>query len=845
MKKIKYKLLCLAVFISIFLLVNSNTAQAVNINIITTDKREQIQLILNDYLNRKNIGVEAGNIKVDIGSSDLSPIQSALLFLCKDKNPIDCIKSLPIKYTNKVDTILKLADLESNGKAGLLRLIKTNSSWLADWNSIENGAVQNTELDEIDVYSSVNISDIKKFIQIYGMLPLGFIDKVDFKGKKIYQATGMVSKKGSTENISIEEVKLVSEIEKKNDYIFAFPTDQQKIYSPVTFYNVPDICGDGKCSLSENHQTCWHDCACPAGQVPARQGCINQTGVKLIIDDIKPDEPYCLAPNLTIKKGFENSSCQIFSPLDVNLHIENAPVNYSISPDSFFYEINSKNIPNTSTTTNKMFCIPKNFELSASTSRNLYNASEYQCLISPPKLYGAHQKVNSKSLLLGMYMNVQSKNGTQTLELTNTTSFAFKFIGEDFPDLEGLKAKVKKSQKNIDSIKDITRTIGLIIDFMKYILDALLACFSVVTILVLVGLTLIALGLALRAGLSWFFGIGEAFANPLIDIGRELLSNAKSLAPNCPPAFIISLIQYVIALEVIKLGLITIPTALCTGEAVSFPALGFFIPSLPKYAGGYTPEEIEIISADRIRQTGLSREVLQQFGFFGIVNMYSLMGLSIGLAFSFAAPGWSILIGFAVGNAVGLIVGGLMLALGLMCIDSHEAEDALKGGVYEAEAKKEAAIQKTVTNLVWLKGNVTGKSRTVCGNEDVKGFYYLEGFGCTDDLWFSFNGKSRPTCDFNRGKWVNENDKIFGDSCDPSNTTAYKWIVQNKSGENIGVRKYNATGIHKLFEIKADNLFTRAVNGSDLNIHIKCDGRLFGKNIESEFKLANYTEVCP
>src|SRR3989344_7040723 len=282
MKNLTYYLLCISVFATVFILINATTATAVNINIITKNSTETVKLDLNQFLKRKLTTIENGKLKVDIGSLEQSQIKSALLYLCKNKNLTDCLKSLPIQYTSKVDTIFSQKDIEINGKSGLVSILKTNETWLADWAEIDNSVLQNSDMDEISVYSSVNLNDTKKFIQNYGMIPVSFIDNVDFGGKQIYQIVGSVQKKGLKETISISEPKFLADFVKQEGYIFAFPTDQ-KIYTPITFYNVPRVCGDSVCSIGENYQTCWYDCACPQGQIPGRTGCTKKTDTRLII----------------------------------------------------------------------------------------------------------------------------------------------------------------------------------------------------------------------------------------------------------------------------------------------------------------------------------------------------------------------------------------------------------------------------------------------------------------------------------------------------------------------------------------------------------------------------------
>lgn len=843
MEKIKYKLLCIVVFATIFLLVNANIASAVNLNLITGNKTEQIRLDLNDFLKRGLTTVEAGNVKVDIGSSEKSPIQAALLYLCKDRNPIDCLKSLPIQYTNKVDTTLKQSDLEANGVVHLLGLIKTTNNWLADWTDIQNGAVQNTDPGEIDIYSSINSSEVKDFIQNYGMVPLSFVDKVDFKGKKIYQATGVEKRKGSSSGeIAITNITLSAELQRDQGYIFAFPTDQ-KTYSPLTFYNVPKICGDGQCSVGENYQTCWHDCPCPEGQVPGRGGCISRTAVKLIIDDIQ-ESVYCVVPELLVGRSAPNASCQP-SPFEVKLRIENTPVKYSVQPNSFYFAMkrgqdDSKPLPE------KFSCIPTKFARSGLTEEDtkgkqpLFTGSdtEYQCFVKPPKAYNLTVGTNSRSLLFGMYMSVPSQNGTEVLEITNSTSIKLNVLGVDAVELQDVKEKLKAQKHTTDTLSEITTTLQLISNVFKVVLAAMALIGTLGLTFVVVGLVLVLIGMLLAALFCvgcGLVGIGTNFINA----GKDMITQAVQIS--------VKFLPYALIIELISWGLIGLPMAYCKGGAVQAPF--FNLPALPKYLGGFPGAGIELISAKKTSRAHLGREERSALGVTSVVGSFALMGVAIGLIIAAGFTYEKLIaagLGALIGAAVGLVVGVLLIAMLDMCGDYRAVEDQLQQRVAESDKKVEKAFSEVFSNLIWVTGNKTGKTGTICGDEKVEGLYVLDGFGCTDDLGFSFNGKTRPKCNFNSGTWVDRKDSNFlGSSCSLTNTTDYEWILQNQTGENLGFRKYNSTGLHTIFNTTASKIFSTGVTDKEISITVICEGKAFGRKIQSEFALANYTEVCP
>lgn len=843
MEKFKYSLFCAAVVAMAFMLANTSTASAVNINLITQNKTEKIKLDINQFLNRKLTTVEGENAKVDIGSSENSPIQAGLLYLCKDRNPIDCIKSLPIQYTSKADASLKLQDIQNNGIANLLSLIKTDKNWLADWTRIENSNVQATEDIEIDAYSPTNTTDAKEFMQKYGMLPLSFIDKVDFRGKKIYQTTGITKRKGSIENITLTNGKLVDGLEKEDGYIFAFPAEGDKIYSPITFYNIPKNCGDSVCSVGENHETCWYDCACPEGTAPSRFGCINKTGIKMIIDK-KPDSLSCIVDGLKIDKKNLNTTCKA-QPFNIKFHIENQPVKFSISPDSFYFEFNQRR-DDSKPGTFKMSCLPPVIAQYRITKENLANTtaftdSEYECFIAPPKMHDLagtdFGDIDARSMLFGMYMNVPTKNGTQVIEISNTTNLDFKILGQDTSELEGLTKKAKEQEKIVKVLDDLTATVNTIFSFPKYLAALYGACYVSGKALIIAGSELIVVGKGLQLlgyiltetviGYILFAGIGQIY----VSTGTSILIAGEKLVDKCYLEFQ----NYAGATAVgeILAFLLGISVALCTGNAVPAP---FFNAVLPQYAGGGWPG-ITAVTSEQNRKIGLTKEFRQGLLVLGGA-LYVIAILVIGLLVG-GIPGL-ILALIPAAYAITVLIQAFML-----CIDQSYLPDLLKQKIDTIESKKQAALREAFSNVIWIKGDKSGKSHTVCGEENVTGFYTMEGFGCSDDLGFSFNSRERPQCNFNKSAWANGFDKkILGETCRFENTTGYTWLTEKKGGELLGVRKYNSTGAHILFNTTAPNLFETGEEGESLSINVKCESKLSRTNIQSSFQLVNYTKNC-
>ena len=802
MKKIKSYLFCISVIFTVVLLSTAQSATAVTINIITSSGKEQVFTEIGKYA-KKMVEVEGDKVKVNITNAENYTLDTAFLYLCKDRNPIDCIKSNPIEFSNKVDTILKLSEIATNGKAGLLSIVKTNQSWLSDWDFIENGVLQQPTQPEIDVYSSFNINDTKNFIEALGMLPLGFIDRIDFKGKQVYQTTGEVSRRGFTgsENITLKNPKSGFELQREDGYIFALPFDQ-KIYSPLTFYNVPQVCGNAKCDIGENYQNCWLDCQCPTGQVPSRKGCVPSSSVRLIIDEIDPKPVDCLVSGLQIDpKG--NTSCQ---PLvfDVDYHLENAPVNFSVFPASQFFEITTT--PGQNATPYIPFCLPKNFAQLGLTPSDLggravyKNVSEFECSIAAPNIYGIKSETDARSMLMGLYMNVLTQNGTELLEVSNVTTIPLDVAGLDLSELEDLRTKLEKNKHKMDVLNDIFLTLG----WISFVINAL-----------------------------WVGGlVCSAIALPFVwtGIGAKVAKSCYNFAKSWfPKGIVLGLLFYLIGVTI----------NICAGLPVTAPIAN--IPAAPKYLSSDTAKKIGIDieyegAAAEIVSSSASKKASKD------ITAILFGGVSGG---AIAALVTKILDGGETAIALAALLGTAGGAIGAAnwCGKTAKLEDKLKQKIEHAGEQKTQQLQSLVTNLVWVNGNKTGKTSTVCGEENVRGFYNFHNLNCTS-LWFSFNGKNRPTCNFNTGSWTSGNDTIFGDSCNPENTNNYQWIIQNSSGENLGVRNYNTTEIHKLFEKPAASMFKPATSGSLLNIFVSCDSQTLGEKIEDGFKLVNYSEAC-
>ena len=829
MEKLNYYLMCVAVFATIFLLVNANTANAVNLNIITGNKTENVKLDLNDYLKRKLTSADSGDIKVDIGGSDPSPIEQALLYLCKDKNPVECAKTLPIRYTTGVDTILKQKDLENNGKANLLSIIKTRHNWLADWVSIEGGSPQNLDPGDVDIYSSVNSTDIKEFIKNYGMIPLSFIDNVDFKGKKIYQATGIEKKKGRVENISIEKTRFVDKLEKDQGYIFAFPTDNQKVYSPVTFYNVPQVCGDNLCSIGENYQTCWADCKCPEGQTAGRTGCIKQSNVKLILDSMDPDTVQCLVPGLEYGSQNPNASCKPL-PLQVKYHIENAPLNYSISPNSFYFEMNPEK--DSKPQSYKALCTPQNVAQYGLTLNDLltppsYNVSDYECQLNLPDISGVRGALDTRSLILGMYMNVLTQNGTETIEVANSTSVDLNVLGADFSELASVQRMLSNAKKTVKTIQDVTSTLQWVSLILSIIMTIRFA-FCVFGSLAGAAFTFGALAGAVAACVaelaSWIITIAAIQLLISLAITALKLCQGQPLGVGEIVGISISVFSF----------LVSVAGAVSGAAATAVQAAGTAAKAGAGTAGA--AQAVASIPTWYVVAANVDR-------FLSLANLVSLPAVP---SYAGNFKGFSPLqyAGTATSSGASGKVAERMHSIGDACGKEKIAEQRARQVVGETENRGQIEVKKVVSSLIFVKGNITGRTGALCGDEGAKLQYSFDAFGCTD-LWFSINGKERPACNLQTGQWMNPKDKVFGDKCNPQiNTTDYSWTIQNQTGQELGVRNYNTTGIRTLLETKASSLFNPPADGSEFNVFVSCDGATQTGKIEDKFKLANYTAQC-
>ena len=808
MKNLNRILFCIAVLSAVILIADIPVVSSATLNIIDASTNELIASMKagidnNDNYVKKRVDVNGNEVKIGISNTENHSVMGALLYLCGDKPPSECAVSKPIEFTGQVNASLNLNEIQKNGKAGLLTVVKSNQSnipsedfnrsWIAGWDYIENGVVQKAPEADIDIYTSKDASDLKDFIKIYGMIPASFIDKLDFKGKKIQQMRGEAYRTGrSVERINITNPKKVSELERDQGYIFAFPSDQS-VYSPVSFYNIEKSCRNADCEIGENYQNCWFDCRCPEGQVASETGCVPSGNVKLIIDDIDPHPIDCLTEDAYIdtKSG---SSCQPTSGSIIKLHIQNAPVNYTCP--QFSFGLAPGGGPNPKQFAGGLSCMPKDEEdliqqFVGGQNQIFCSGSKYECFFRPPPLDDVKTTTTNRAMWVGMYTNIETKKGAESILVYNITKLKFDVLGLDLSSLgleDAQKAieKSKQDQKEIDHITDVVNDIS---STFFYIEATFIVCWAIASVF------------------AWT-GVGAAVA---------LWCGAHATSWG-----IITIIVYIIML------LLNLLVAACTGVPYSHT----IIPQTPRWLAwvgdrlginlDWKGLSIDILSEDASKEAGKK-----------ISNMPSALKAILSPAM------WIFT------EATGLAK---------LCGRMAKVEDRIKQHIEEssreAEIKIKGGLSRSLGNLIWAKGSETGKTATVCNGENVEGYYDFGAFGCSD-VWFSFNSKNRPVCNFTSNLWVEDpdkvlNGKIFNDTCYNSSSTEYTWMPQDENMRpELGVRSYNATdSIFLLFNKTASSLFSNPVNGSELKIFTSCDSQIAGQRIESEFKLVNYSEIC-
>lgn len=703
------KILKVAAILFAVFIMNWGVANAVEINLITGSSSEKLTHNSGQFF-KKQVRVEGGKLHLTVNQMHSYRINRILLYLCKTLGPSDCIKTQPIEYKNHVDTIFSLADIERNGVANLLTIVSVNKSWLAGWDSIRNGVVEDTELDSFDLGLKSDLDDARRILLKHGMVPLNFIDYADF-GDKLLNQIKMNTLPSEfywqDEEVNFSGLDLSPEIRDFKGYLFAFPKGQ-KVYNPLTFFNLDQECGDAVCNIGEDYRSCWLDCPCPEGQAPTRSGCAPKSEVTLAIDKIDPDPVLCV-----IEEGF----CVVRGPLgntiQVDLHLNNTPTNYTYHNQNF-YTFENQTYP-------FITCMPmgypetkfvkssKMFEPAAAVT--IFNVSKYFCFLSLPPLERAGEFTERKSLSIHMPISYDTKSGTETAEIVGLTPVTIKGYHID-ANVDTLQEKRDRWEGRMEDVEKVLKVVQAIFGVLGAAAIVSLVCCT---------------------ALGWVPGLGAGCCWVSSKIGFEL-----------------SIIGVVMAL-------LSLSISYCLKE-----------------------------------YKGTGREIVK---------------------------GWS-----------------------RYC---REQERAVKSMKQEVETSVEIGVKEvksTFPNLVWTDGNVSGPhTSNVCNGENVKIWYNLEPLNCSEDLWFNFNSTERMECNCTTGSWIKPNLAWPENSCDcTSNTSLSVWRVENRTGDLVGVEKYNTTGIHLLFDGKASGLFA---GESQLNLTLSCDSPAMGP-VTDQFHILNYTSSC-
>lgn len=405
-------------------LFNLATASAVNINLIKDGDTERIIYDTKKFFNRSITEInDTINVKIlPVNNGSISNIQ---LYLCRDRNPIECLDQDPIEYRKFVNSDFLKTDFYKNGKGNMLAFLETGRTWLADWYPSQD---YNLDLD-----LNANINDTKEMIE-EGIIPYSFVKDFRFFGN-VYQLTGIPIENRRTKKkyINFTHKELVSQVKDIKGYSFVFPDSGV----PLTIYNQEEKCGNAVCELGENYDICWQDCRCPPGQAPTSNGCAPASNISLKIVNKSTDVIDCFPGNdrcSVVDKNFK-----------VYLEMENAPQKYRLHKQ-FMYVGDKRSLD--------IICKPTDSkpkpEIVDGSFRRVYNSSKFEC---NPIFYIDIDEVGRKSLSIHFWISFDTQNGTETLDISGQTDIE---IVNKIRDLQEL---LLESKKKIEEFKDDTKWI--------------------------------------------------------------------------------------------------------------------------------------------------------------------------------------------------------------------------------------------------------------------------------------------------------------------------------------------------------------------------------------------------
>ena len=421
--------------IVVVFLLNVSLASALNMNLI---KNGQTETVRYDKIFNRTVTETNSTVKVEINPIQNKTITNILLYLCGDKDVLECIDSnatKPIKYRTSVDSEFLKSDVYKNGKSNILSFLEIDGSWLADFYPSADHTV--------DVRLKANINDTKKSLE-KGLLPLGFTESIDLK-TSFYQIVGVPVKedKLGKKALNFTSKELTSTVKDKEGYSFLFPAGLE----PLTVYNVEEKCGNAKCELGESYDICWQDCRCPVGQVPTSKGCVTKD-IKLVVDNQTSDTIKCIP-------GEER--CRALDPdFKISLHMESGPQEYRLNRQ-FMYVGDKRDLNILCTSTDSK---PR-IDVVGNSVKLTYNGTKFEC---KPAFDIPLKEVGKKSLSINFLISYETQNGTETEEVAGQTELT---IENAFAGIDELNRVVQKAQDKAKDFEKDTKEIRAAAEVLK------------------------------------------------------------------------------------------------------------------------------------------------------------------------------------------------------------------------------------------------------------------------------------------------------------------------------------------------------------------------------------------
>ena len=458
------KYILVVIIIGVLLAAGAASVVATRVNIAANGVPDTLASLNRTKFFDKTLTINKNNLHISISAKGGYVLNSILLYLCQDSDPLNCDFSAPIEYEKFVETDLRLDELSKNGKLNMLTLVNANDSWIGGWDTIENGALKTADIDNAKIYLKYNFSDqIKTVIESFGSIPSSSIASAEFDGRQFYILDGKKIAGGlfRKEKLNITGSSLESKFTQKKGYSFVFPKDNV-IYNPLTFFDTPEICGNTKCDIGENYNTCWQDCSCPEGFAPTPTGCVPKTNITLEMELDKKDFECLIPPNTDAFNSVRG--CGFYDGLTIKLHINNTPLNYSAGEP--YFDFGGKSYPFIGRKCQEGF--GEGYKITGDSytgSTIVYNASKFTCTTILPTIDTEEAFENKKTLAVVFPITFSRGNETETQKLTAITSVNVK--GTDLkvsiPDIAGMAEKARRMEKDIANIDKLSKLINIIL----------------------------------------------------------------------------------------------------------------------------------------------------------------------------------------------------------------------------------------------------------------------------------------------------------------------------------------------------------------------------------------------